>query len=106
MKMQVQIAFDTEKESLEDLKKLAMAIQDLISEREKQLGVMPPATSHELRATSQQLQANSYQPQQFQQPQKPVPKEGKTAGGGRVIPYEDLSGMMDKIFSSNIPKRR
>ena len=95
--MQVQIAFDTEKESLDDLKKLAMAIQDMISEREKQLGMAP---SQQL-TTGNQPQANSYQPQQYQQAPKPAPKEGKTAGGGRVVPYDEkVSDMMSGLLYS------
>ncbi|MEK6864420.1 MAG: hypothetical protein AABX27_03955 [Nanoarchaeota archaeon] len=93
--MQVQLSFDTEKESLDDLKKLAMAIQDMISEREKQCGIAPSQPA------GNQPQANSYQPQQFQQTPKPVPKEGKTSGGGRVIPYDEkVSDMMSSLLYS------
>lgn len=75
--MQVQISFDTERESIEDLKKLVAGIQQIIDERNGK--PQNPAKA---------------------QP-KPTLKEGKTAGGGRVVPYEDLSGMMDKIFSTS-----
>ncbi len=95
--MQVQISFDTEKESLEDLKKLAMAIQDLVAEREKQCGMAPSQPQ----ANNQQLQTHNCQPQQCQQPQKPIPKDGKTAGGGRVVPYdESMSNMMSGLLYS------
>lgn len=98
--MQVQISFDSEKESLDDLKKLAMAIQDMISEREKQCGIVSQPQT-----TNQQPQANSYQPQQFQQAPKPVAKEGKTAGGGRVVPYDDnISNMMASLLYSGKKK--
>lgn len=97
--MQVQLSFDTEKESLDDLKKLAMAIQDMIAEREKQCGIAPSQT------TNQQPQANSYQPQQFQQAPKPIPKDGKTSGGGRVVPYDDnISNMMSSLLYSGKKK--
>ena len=86
--MQVQISFDTEKESLDDLKKLAMAIQDLIAEREKACGCAP-------------AQEKPYQPQQYQQTPKPAPKDGKTAGGGRVVPYDEkVSDMMSNLLYS------
>lgn len=89
--MQVQLCFDTEKESLDDLKKLAMAIQDMIAERERQLGMAP----------SQPVQQQAYQPQQFQQAPKPVPKDGKTAGGGRIVPYDEkVSDMMSSLLYS------
>ncbi|MDI6736988.1 MAG: hypothetical protein QME12_00545 [Nanoarchaeota archaeon] len=95
--MQVQISFDTEKESLDDLKKLAMAIQDMISKRERQCGMAPSQPA--------QQQQQSYQPQQFQQTPKPAPKEGKTAGGGRVVPYDDnLSNMMSSLLYSGKKK--
>ena len=95
--MQVQLSFDSEKESLDDLKKLAMAIQDMISQREKQCG-MPPSQQQ---TTNQELRTNSYQPQQFQQAPKPVQKDGKTSGGGRVIPYDEkVSDMMSNLLYS------
>ncbi|MFH1066149.1 MAG: hypothetical protein V1734_06590 [Nanoarchaeota archaeon] len=98
--MQVQLSFDSEKESLDDLKKLAMAIQDMISEREKQCGIVSQP-----QAAGNQQQANSYQPQQYPQTPKPVPKDGKTSGGGRVIPYDEkISDMMTSLLYSGKKK--
>lgn len=42
-----------------------------------------------------------YQNQQPQQVQEPKKTPEKTAGGGRVIPFIDLSNTMGKIFSSD-----
>jgi len=78
-----------------------MAIQNLVAEREKQLGIPPSQPT----AASQQPQANNYQPQQYPQTQKPVQKEGKTSGGGRVVPYDDnLSSMMSSLLYSGKKK--
>lgn len=72
--MQVNLSFDTEKESLGNLKELVDALQKLINHREGKTS--SPASV---------------------QPQKPA--QDKTAGGCRVIPYEDMSGKMSDIFS-------
>jgi hypothetical protein len=79
--MQVNLSFDTEKESLENLQKLVDALNQLISSR----GGNPHQNLANV-ATSMSSQ-----------PQKPVPD--KTTGGCRVIPYEDMSGKMTSIFS-------
>ncbi len=76
--MQVSIKFDTEKENLEDLKRLVVSLQDLIKQRES--GVIVS------------------QPNQIKQPE-PAVKTGNTAGGGRIIPYEDMSGQLSAILS-------
>ena len=93
--MEVKISFDTEKESVEDLKRLVMALQDLISKREKgnSLG-NPLATSNVTRPSQVKVEA----PVQTQ-PQVKVPASGQTSGGGRVIPYEDMSDVLSKIVS-------
>jgi len=79
--MQVNLSFDTEKETLENLQKLVDALNQLIASR----GGNP----HQNLA---QVATNMGTPQQ-----KPVPD--KTGGGCRVIPYEDMSGKMANIFS-------
>lgn len=80
--MQVNLSFDTEKESLENLQKLVDALNQLIASR----GGNP----HQNLAN---VATSMSQPQQ----QKPMPD--KTSGGCKVIPYEDMSGKMANIFS-------
>ena len=73
--MEVQIKFDTEKESIEDLKGLVAALQDLIKKRE------------------------SGQPvNNASQIKEPEVKAGQTSGGGRIIPYEDMSMQLSQIL--------
>ena len=78
--MQVKLNFDTEKENVENLKKLVEALQQLIASREgKQFQSTPTVTI------------------QTQTPPQNVPD--RTGGGCRVIPYEDMTGKMANIFS-------
>ncbi|MBT3323700.1 hypothetical protein HN681_00705 [archaeon] len=73
--MQVKISFDTENESLDNLKKLVEALQKLIAHREG-------------KPISQETKK--------EEPKKNV---SKTGGGCRVIPYEDMSGKMAELLS-------
>ncbi len=93
--MEVKISFDTEKESIEDLKRLVGALQDLITKREKGNSLGNPLSASNVTRPSQvkvEAQAQT-------QPQVQVPTGGQTSGGGRVIPYEDMSGVLSKIVS-------
>lgn len=83
--MEVKISFDTEKESIEDLKKLVAALQDLIAKKEK----LPNNTSI----------VQSYQKVEINKPKEEV----MTRGGGRVIPYEDMSDSLSRIMSGRKP---
>lgn len=93
--MEVKISFDTEKESVEDLKRLVVALQDLITKREKAASLGNPLTSSLVTKPSQVKLETS----QSQQQQVHAPAGGQTSGGGRVIPYEDMSGVLSKIVS-------
>ena len=84
LKMQVHLSFDTEMERLENLKKLVEALEQLIAHRE---GRNPPQGVRQVQVST--IVAS--------QEQKQVPD--KTAGGCRVIPYEDMSGKLSLLFS-------
>lgn len=88
--MQVQIKFDTEKESLDDLKRLVNSLQELIAQREK---------------TPTQAPQQVYQPQTYnvqQQPATPKPQGSHTAGGGRIMDYDPSVGdLLSKFASGN-----
>ncbi len=91
--MEVKISFDTEKEKIEDLKRLIASLQDLIEKREKSSSLGNPLAASVLKKPSQVKI-------EVQQPQPNVQvKSGLTNGGGRVIPYEDMSGVLSKIVS-------
>ena len=92
--MEVKISFDTEKESVDDLKRLVAALQDLITKREKSGSLGNPLASSNITKPSQVRIEPSAQPTQTQ-----VPSGGQTAGGGRVMPYEDMSSLLSKIAS-------
>ena len=83
--MEVKISFDTEKESLMDLKKFISYIQGIIERREG--GVT------QVQGMNASLQTRTEQ-QKVQ-----VPASGQTFGGGRVIPYEDMSAKLSEILS-------
>ena len=81
--MQVNLSFDTENEKVDNLKKLVEALEQLIAHRE----------------------GRTYQAGQKQAstavaaPPEQKPMNSQTAGGCRVIPYEDMSGKMSTLFS-------
>ena len=85
--MQVNIKFDTEKESVDDLRRLVASLQDLINQREK----MP--------ATSVQMQ----RPMQVQAPVSqapPRPSGSHTTGGGKIMEYDPAIGDLLSKFAS------
>ena len=78
--MQVNLSFDTEREGIDNLKKLVDALQQLIASREGK------PYSPEVKP------ATATVPEQKAAPDR-------TSGGCRVIPYEDMSGKMSSLFS-------
>ena len=87
--MEVKITFDTEKESVEDLHRLIGALQDLVAKKEKAVALgNPMATNTITRPAQVHVQQTQH-----------VPASGQTAGGGRVIPYQDISNLMEKVLS-------
>ncbi len=115
--MQIQVSFDTDKEDVSDLKKLCAVLQTVIYRREGKLPLAPenlndavynPAQfapvqeSSSMHAPSIQGQFEAVSPPSYEQPaqaKKPEPKEGRTSGGCRVVPFEDMTNMMSKIYS-------
>ena len=87
--MEVKISFDTEKESIEDLKRLIASLQDLIAKREKSDSLGNPLTASSM-PKPVQVKAET--------PAQPA-ASGQTTGGGRVVPYEDMSSLLSKIAS-------
>ncbi|HIH26289.1 hypothetical protein J4476_03610 [Candidatus Woesearchaeota archaeon] len=92
--MDVKISFNTEKESIDDLKKLISALQDLVNKREK--------------ASVNNIYTNNSKPQPVQMPkienvQQSPPRQSNSsetsAGGGRLTPYIDMSDTMSRLFS-------
>jgi len=92
--MEVKISFDTEKENVDDLKRLVAALQDLIQKREKVFSLENPLVASTVTKPSQIRVEPTQQPQQTQ-----IPAGGQTSGGGRVIPYEDTSSLLSKLAS-------
>lgn len=90
--MEVKISFDTEKESVDDLKRLVLALQDLINKREKANSLGNPLTASSVTKPSQVRIETQQQTQQ-------TSSSGQTNGGGRVVPYEDMSSLLSKIAS-------
>ncbi len=91
--MEVKISFNTEKENVDDLKRLVLALQDLIQKREKVSSLGNPLAASNITRPSQ-IRVES-----TQQPQTQVPAGGQTNGGGRVVPYEDMSNLLSKLAS-------
>ncbi len=78
--MEVKIAFDTEKESVEDLKKLVANLQELIQQREHRKIIPSNVPENE----SQGIDVSTRQ---------------KTDGGCEIIPFKNMEETMEKIFS-------
>lgn len=115
--MQIQVSFDTEKEELADLKKLCGVLQTIIFRREGKLPLTPESInesvynseqcapvqeSRTMHAPSIQGQFEAVSAPSFDQPvqaRKPESKEGRTSGGCRVVPFEDMTNMMSKIYA-------
>lgn len=114
--MQIQVSFDTDKEELADLKKLCGVLQTIIYRREGKLPLnseslneaayhpeqYAPVRGSSMHAPSIQGQFEAVNPPSYEQPvqaKKPELKERRTAGGGRIIPFEDMANMMSKIYS-------
>ena len=99
--MQVNLNFDTEKESLDNLKKLVDALTQLIAHRQGQ--PMMQVQQQPVMQTMMQQQASvtSNMPPQVQAApvQAEAPADGRTGGGCRVVPYEDMTSKMSSIFS-------
>lgn len=70
--MEVKIVFDTEKDSVEDLKKLVKYLQNLIEKKE----------------------ANNFDQQPVQNNE-----QKKTEGGCSIVPFQDMSDTMEKIYN-------
>ncbi len=94
--MEVKISFDTEKESVEDLKRLVSALQDLISKKEKSSSLGNPLTSQKP-VTIQAQQRQTTVPNVSQN--NPSGDNKNYSGHGRLIPFEDMSDKMGDIFS-------
>ncbi|MFA4886623.1 MAG: hypothetical protein WC595_00250 [Candidatus Nanoarchaeia archaeon] len=92
--MQVNIKFDTEKETLDDLRRLVASLQDLISQREKiesTPGFRPAMQSIQMTSPVQNVQ---------QSPPRPVSNSGQTSGGGKIMEYDPAVGDLLSKFAS------
>ena len=89
--MQVNIKFDTEKESVDDLKRLVASLQDLINQREKAPSSAP--------VHANKPQAFVSQPAQQVQ-QANASKQTHTTGGGRIMEYDPAVGDLLSKFAS------
>ena len=76
---------------MDDLKRLVNALQDLISKREKSSSLGNPLGTVNITKPSQVKVQNTEE-------RKTTPQN--YTGSGRIVPYEDLSGTVSKIFSN------
>ncbi len=116
--MQIQLSFETDKDSVDNLKKVCGILQEIIRRRENKVSISEIDVCNAKYNDNAQFTAPSYHqppqqqpyPQQYQQQpmmQQPYPqqapqlpkKEVRTAGGSRFMPYEDMSATMANIFS-------
>ncbi len=81
--MLVQIKFDSEAESVEEIQKVIDSLKDIV-EKKKTDG-----TKHQSSSQSQNLNNGTAH----------TNSRGQTSGGGKIIPYEDMSGVLAGIWS-------
>ncbi len=87
--MQVLIKFDTETESIEEIQKVINSLQDLVNKKKAN------GDSNSTRQSNIQQQTHNVSLQS-----NAVKNNGKTSGGGKIVPYEDMSGVLSKIWSN------
>ena len=92
--MQVNIKFDTERETLDDLRRLVSSLQDLISQREK-MQSMPGFKP----VMSPPVPVSSSVPNVQQSPPRPA-NGGQTSGGGKIMEYDPAVGDLLSKFAS------
>ena len=92
--MQVNIKFDTEKETLDDLRRLVSSLQDLISQREK------IESAPGFRPATQPIQMTSPVQNVQQSPPRPANNSGQTSGGGKIMEYDPAVGDLLSKFAS------
>ena len=104
----MKITFDTEADSIEDLKAVLNMVNSALQKRADGNNELPKSGNEIFNAGNfveapkpEQMMNGKYQQQQPQNAQA----GGKTAGGGRVIPYKDMSCMMSNIFSNQSTRR-
>ena len=97
----MKVTFDTETDSIEDLQQVLSLLNSALQKRS--LNSLPKSANeifnvgNFVEAPKQEQFSSNKSPEQ----QAPV----KTAGGGRITPFQDLSGLMTNIFS-NQPTRK
>ena len=94
--MEVMLKINTEKEDLNELKRLQTWICELISKREQNMATRIEQQKKEEELKSQQAAQIASQPKHYQ---APAPPKKEYSGSGRIIDYEDMSDMMSKVFS-------
>lgn len=77
--MQVNLSFDTEKDTVEDFRKLLEYVRQILAEKE---GKQAP------------VQDNDTKPQN-----KDNNQQARTNGGCRIVPYQDLSNQLFSLCS-------
>lgn len=117
----MKITFDTETDSTDDLKNAL----DILNGALQKKGVIgsnnnAPSDANSLPKSSdeifnvgnfveapkpEQFASGRYQVQQQPQQQQKAPEGDRTSGGGRVVEFRDLSGMMSNIFSNQSTRR-
>jgi len=119
----MKVTFDTETDSIDDLKNILNILNGVLQKKGAVFSNTSNNTSNNVTNNlpssgndifnvggfvdaprQEQFVGGKYQMQQ-QQPQQKAPEGGKTAGGGRVIEFRDLSGMMSNIFSNQSTRR-
>lgn len=98
--MEVTLKINTEKEDINELKKLQSWVSELIAKRENAMAArIEQQKKEEEKKIQQAVQIASHSaPRPSFTNTIPQPKK-EYSGSGRIIDYEDMSDMMSKVFS-------
>ena len=93
----MKVTFDTEADAVDDLVNILNMLNTAI---QKRTGKQGGSGSNVYEVQRQEQVASNRQ-----EVEQRVPAGGKTTGGGRVVPYQDMSNMMSNIFSNQSVRR-
>lgn len=100
--MEVTLKINTEKEDINELKKLQTWVSELILKREENMNARIEQQKQQEQIKAQQAALQVSQSSQAKPSFQPVQQPKREySGSGKIIDYEDMSDMMSKVYSGD-----